>query len=57
MILFWKVFCIFCYYLGDIASKIGDGRLYQFLMLKSIQIDEKYDLKIWKEVHKPLDES
>jgi hypothetical protein len=55
--IFYKIYCLFLYYCGDFACRIGDGKLYQFLMLKSIEVDEKYNLKIWKEVHKPLDES
>jgi hypothetical protein len=55
--IFWKIVCLALYHLGDLACKFGDARCYQFLMLKSADISDKYNLDIWKEVKKPLDES
>lgn len=57
MILYRKFVCWIFYFLGDLACKFGDNDAYQSLMTKSVEINEKYDLKIWKEVNKPLDES
>jgi hypothetical protein len=54
--IFWKIVCLFLYYLGDLAFKFDDGECYQFLMLKSAEISDKYNLGIWKEVTKPLNE-
>ena len=50
--IFWKFICFLLYYLGDFASKIGDGGCYQFLMLKSAEISDKHNLGIWKEISK-----
>lgn len=57
MTIFWKLYCLIFYYLGDIACRFGDYNLYQFLMLKSVDINDRHNLKIWKEVNKSLDES
>lgn len=57
MIIFWKLYCLICYYLGDLACKLDDHYAYQALMSKSVEINNKYNLKIWKEVNKSLDES
>lgn len=57
MIFFWKIYCLFFYYLGDLACKLDDYKLYQFFMLKSVEINEKHKLEIWKNVSKSLDES
>jgi hypothetical protein len=57
MILYRKFVCWIFYFLGDLACKFGDNNAYQSLMTKSVEISDKYDLKIWKEVNKPLDES
>ncbi len=55
--MFWKLVCHALFYLGDLAYKLDDGKCYQFLMTKSFQINDKYNLKIWKEVAKPLNEN
>lgn len=57
MIFISKIYCLLLYYCGDLACKFGDYNLYQFLMLKSVEINDRHNLKIWKEVHKSLDES
>jgi hypothetical protein len=53
----YKLYCIFLYHSGDLACRLGDYNLYQFLMLKSVEINDQHNLKIWKEVDKSLDES
>lgn len=55
--IFWKLYCIILYYVGDLACKMDYFELYQYLMTKSVFINDKYKLKVWKEVNKPLDES
>ena len=55
--IFWKTVCLLLYHLGDLAFKFDDERCYQFLMLKSAEISEKYNLEIWKEVTKPSNEN
>jgi hypothetical protein len=54
--IFWKLICLFFYYLGDLACRIGDGKCYQYLMLKSVEINDKFKLNIWKEIEKPFNE-
>jgi hypothetical protein len=44
------------YYLTFEKYCFDDGKCYQFLMLKSAEISDKYNLGIWKEVAKPLNE-
>lgn len=51
-----KLICHIFYYLGDLAYKFDYGSCYQFLMSKSFEIDDKYNLGIWREVEKPLNE-
>jgi hypothetical protein len=51
--IFRKAICLLLYYLGDLACRVGDGACYQFLMLKSAEISDKYNLGIWKEISKP----
>ena len=43
-----KIICISLYHLGDIFYRLGDYYLYQYFMLKSVAIDEKNNLNIWK---------
>ena len=47
-----KLQCLFWFYLGDISSKLHwwewTSDLYQYSMLKSCEINDKYQLKIWK---------
>ncbi len=52
-----KLICYLFYYLGDFCYKFDDHRCYQYFMTKSVEISDRYNLKIWKEVKKPLDES
>jgi hypothetical protein len=52
-----KLVCYLFYYLGDICFKLNDYDCYQYFMTKSSEISDKYNLGIWKEVTKPLDES
>ena len=54
--IFWKIICLLYYYLGDLACKFDDYNCYQYLMTKSAEISDKYNLGIWKEVKKPLNE-
>jgi hypothetical protein len=46
-----KFYCLFYYVLGEICLKINFFNYYQTFMLKSANISEKYDLKIWKEIN------
>lgn len=53
----YKIFCYLFYYLGDFCYKFDIHEFYQYFMKKSSEISDKYNLGIWKEVTKPLDES
>ena len=55
--IFWKLVCHIFYYLGHLAYKFDDGNCYQFLMSKSFEVDDKYNLGIWKEIQKSPTES
>jgi hypothetical protein len=55
--IFQKFLCLLLYYLGDLACKLNDFKLYQYLMLKSVDVNDKYKLGFWKEIEKPLNEN
>jgi hypothetical protein len=55
--IFRKIACLLLYYLGDLACRIGDGKCYQFFMLRSAEISDRYNLGIWKEIPKPSNEN
>lgn len=46
-----KIACLVFYYLGDIFCRLDYFELYDYCMSKSIDIDLKNNLNIWKEKH------
>lgn len=47
-----KLQCLFWYHLGDKIYRLPfqwSAELYQYAMWKSVQINDNYDLKIWKQ--------